>query len=120
MARTRTRGIRGRGEEVPDTVLAALMGGLTAVSDGWLLVHLRRDARTGWVERELPQATLALIGFTALTALLGATLAGRRSTPHRRWRWAMLSALLGHLLALGALIGYLLFHPRGFVVFLLP
>lgn len=70
--------------------------------------------------REAQQATLALLGLTLLAALLGAALAGRRSAPHRRWRRAMLSALLGHLPALAALLAHLLFHPGEFIIFFLP
>ncbi|MFJ6385941.1 hypothetical protein ACIQI7_38800 [Kitasatospora sp. NPDC092039] len=99
-------------------MFAVVTGGLTAVTDGWLLVHLWQDAPAP-PRHELPQVTAALLGFTVLTALLGAAVAGRRSTPHRRWRWATLGALLGHLAALGVLIARLLVDPPGILAVLL-
>ncbi|MFF7993961.1 hypothetical protein ACFZDG_29750 [Kitasatospora xanthocidica] len=106
-------GVKGRGSETVDGILALVLGGLTVATDGWLLSVVWQDAhgQTATARRDSVSATLVLIALVLLAALLGAAVAGRNSTPHRRWRCAMLGPVLGHLALPGLLVIWFLINP---------
>jgi hypothetical protein len=92
--------IRGLGAETGDTVGAAVFGCMTAALDGSLLAWIWHHSGdwTAGEHRTAVTETTALVGIVLFAALLGVAIAGRWSTPHRRWLCAMLSALASHLL----------------------
>ncbi|MEU4584414.1 hypothetical protein AB0F92_20310 [Kitasatospora aureofaciens] len=94
------REIQGLGTEHGDTVGAAVFGVLTVALDVLLLTRIWRWAgeQTASEHRAAAKQTGILIGAGLFAALLGVAIAGQWSTPHRRWRCAMLSALGSHLL----------------------
>ncbi|MFJ8624825.1 hypothetical protein ACIRD3_18540 [Kitasatospora sp. NPDC093550] len=106
-------GLKGRGRERSDTVRAWVWGGLTATLDIWLLTSLwgRAHGQTDQARRFTVNATLVLLAVALLGALLGAAVAGRRSTPQRRRRCAMLGALVGHLAVPMVLAVVFVVHP---------
>ncbi|MER7754167.1 hypothetical protein [Kitasatospora sp. NPDC097643] len=110
-------GIKGRGRERPDTVVAWVCGVLAATIDGLLLsfdYHSAAQSHSGDHRPEVT-AALALIGLVLFAALLGAAIAGQRSTVQRRWRCATVSALLSHLLLPMVLLIAVMIHPPTFV-----
>ncbi|MFD8707880.1 hypothetical protein ACFV1W_35785 [Kitasatospora sp. NPDC059648] len=103
--------IRGLGTESGDATGAAVFGGLTVALDVVLLTRTWRWAgeQTPAEHRAAVERTGILVGAVLFAALFGVAIAGQWSTPHRRWRCAMLSALaspallpLGLFLALAA------------------
>ncbi|GHF56579.1 hypothetical protein GCM10018790_38210 [Kitasatospora xanthocidica] len=111
-------GLKGRGSETFDSVLAVVLGALTATTDGWLLSVIWQDAheQTAVARRDSGSATLILIALVLFTALLGAAVAGQHSTPHRRWRCAMLGPVLGHLALPALLVVWFLFNPPAITI----
>ncbi|MFD8753565.1 hypothetical protein ACFV0O_21715 [Kitasatospora sp. NPDC059577] len=103
--------IRGKGRETSDAVLAVVLGGLAATADGWLLSLFLEGARASNARRDAVNATLLLTVLILFAALLGSLAAGRRSTPHRRWRCAMLGAVLGNLALPALLVVAMVVHP---------
>ncbi|MET8543962.1 hypothetical protein ABZW03_25425 [Kitasatospora sp. NPDC004799] len=110
MART---GIKGLGRESADLRAGAVFAVLTVAIDGFLLSRIWR-----WAGEQTPEEhhtavvqTMWLLGVVGFTVLLGAAVAGDRSTPQRRWRLAMLGPLLCQLLVPAALIVYFLVNP---------
>ncbi|MFC5889012.1 hypothetical protein RMN57_05430 [Kitasatospora sp. CM 4170] len=89
---------------------------MTAVIDGLALAALLRAA-SGAPERHRTSInlTLALLAVVLFGSLLGAALAGKRSTPQRRWRFAMTGALTAQLLIPMVLAIALMIHPPTFV-----
>ncbi|MFF2080261.1 hypothetical protein ACFVXG_36570 [Kitasatospora sp. NPDC058162] len=106
-------GIKGVGGESGDAVGAAVFGVLTAGLDAFLLTRIWRWAgeQTAVEHRAAVVQTAALAGAVLFAALLGVAIAGQGSTPHRRWRYAMLSALASHVLIPLALFAALATHP---------
>ncbi|MGW3042393.1 hypothetical protein ACWC9T_20695 [Kitasatospora sp. NPDC001159] len=92
--------IRGLGAETGDTVGAAVFGVLTVALDGFLLTRIWRWAgeQTAAEHRTAVTQTAVLVGVVLFATLLGVAVAGQRSTPHRRWYCAMITALASHLL----------------------
>ncbi|MFI8454930.1 hypothetical protein [Kitasatospora sp. NPDC085464] len=104
-------GIKGRGQETQDAVLAAVLGVLTATIDGWLLSSFRNGAQAANRQRDAVNSALVLVTLVLFAALLGSLAAGRKSTPQRRWRCAMLGSLLGHLALPAIVVVMLIIHP---------
>ncbi|MER7669946.1 hypothetical protein ABTY61_15955 [Kitasatospora sp. NPDC096128] len=106
-------GIKGVGRESGDAVGAAVFGVLTAGLDAVLVSRIWRWAgeQTAAEHRAAVLQTAALAGAVLFAALLGAAIAGRDSTPHRRWRYALLTALASHVLIPLALLAALAAHP---------
>ncbi|WP_316525518.1 hypothetical protein [Kitasatospora brasiliensis] len=100
-------GGKGPGRESADLKRGTLFAALTAAIDCFLLYRIwatvgdRPTIEYDWAMRQ----SWGLLAGVAVAALIGAASAGSGSTPHRRWRRAMLGSLLGHLL----LAAFLLF-----------
>ncbi|MFJ3792217.1 hypothetical protein [Kitasatospora sp. NPDC090091] len=110
-------GIRGAGSRTADTVGAWVFGTMTAAVDGLALSALLRGHASAALEqrRTSVNLTLALLVLVLFGSLLGAGLAGNRSTPQRRWRFAMTGALAAHLLIPMILVIAMMIHPPTFV-----
>lgn len=85
--------------------------GLSVTIDGWLLSSFWNGAQATNRQREAVNSSLVLVTLALLAALLGALAAGRKSTPHRRWRCAMPGSLLGHLALPVIVVVVLIVHP---------
>ncbi|MER7766475.1 hypothetical protein [Kitasatospora sp. NPDC096140] len=64
-------GIKGRGQETHDAVLAAVLGGLTATIDGWLLSSFRNGAQAANRQRDAVNSALVLATPVLFAALPG-------------------------------------------------
>ncbi|MCG6498525.1 hypothetical protein [Kitasatospora sp. A2-31] len=110
-------GIRGAGSRTADTVGAWVFGAMTAVIDGLALAALCRGhaSEVPAQQRAGVDLTLGLLAVSLFGSLLGAALAGKRSTPQRRWRFAMTGALTAHLLIPAAWAIAIMIDPPTFV-----
>ncbi|WP_316525519.1 hypothetical protein [Kitasatospora brasiliensis] len=110
--------IKGLGRETTDLTVGAVSAVLTAVIDGFLLSRIWRWAgqQTSHEHHAAVVQTTWLVGAVAFTMLLGAAVAGSRSTPQRRWRYAMFSPILCQLLLVVGLIVYLMVNPPRFSI----
>ncbi|MFE6054133.1 hypothetical protein ACFQ6N_25565 [Kitasatospora sp. NPDC056446] len=111
MART---GSKGRGTESADLRTGAVYAALTAAIDAWLLSRIWRWAgeQTTSEYHGAVEQTAALFGIVGFAALLGLAVAGKQSTPQRRWRCAMFGALTVHsLIPLSLIVLLLTWHP---------